>query len=223
MMMSIPKAKLKIAAAQVRDSILASIDADPSARFSGGFEISMEQTIKVAKRRRIRQDRIMRIAAVFAAVIVTSATFLSVNAYARERFFTWVHNVYERQIVLRFFKSTQPVSLDKLNAEWLPEGYSLAEKLEAGDELILLYSSETSQDLVISLMPFNEDTEVGISSDKQIEPESITVDGKSALYLDDADPESDTLILFDEGKGIVITVNGLLSKEEMIRIVQGIK
>ncbi|MBQ3924562.1 MAG: DUF4367 domain-containing protein [Firmicutes bacterium] len=223
MMMSIPKAKLKIAAAQVRDSILASIDADPSVRFSGGFEISMEQTIKVAKRRRIRQDRIMRIAAVFAAVIVTSATFLSVNAYARERFFTWVHNVYERQIVLRFFKSTQPVSLDKLNAEWLPEGYSLAEKLEAGDELILLYSSETSQDLVISLMPFNEDTEVGISSDKQIEPESITVDGKSALYLDDADPESDTLILFDEEKGIVITVNGPLSKDEMIKIVQGVK
>ena len=99
----------------------------------------------------------------------------------------------------------------------------MAEKLEAGDELILLYSSETLQDLVISLMPFNEDTEVGISSEYQIEPESITVEGKTTLYLDDEDPESDTLILFDEGKGIVITVNGPLSKEEMIRIVQGIK
>ena len=49
MIMNIPKVKLKIAAAQVRDSILASIDADPSVRFSGGFEISMEQTIKAAK------------------------------------------------------------------------------------------------------------------------------------------------------------------------------
>lgn len=221
-MMSIPRAKLKMAAAQVRDSLLASIDEDLSASFSSGFEFSMEQTIRSAKRRRARRDRIMRIAAVFAALIVTSATVLSVNAYARERFFIWIHDVYERQIVLRFFKSTQPVSLDKLNAEWLPEGYSLAEKLEAGDELILLYSSETSQDLVISLMPFNEDTEVGISSNQPIEPESVVIDGKIALFIDDEDPENDVLTLFDEERGLVITINGALTREEMTKVVQNV-
>ncbi len=220
--MNIQKQTLKTAVALVRDSILTSIDDDALTNFSGSFEFSMEYTIRFSKRQRIRQDRITRIAAMFAAIIVTSATVLAVNIDARGLFFAWLHDVYERQIVVKFHKTAEVASIDSLGIGWIPDGYVLIEKQEYGDEIVYLYSHESGSDFIVSLMPFNTDTEVGISSNQPIEPESVVIDGKIALFIDDEDPENDVLTLFDEERGLVITINGALTREEMTKVVQNV-
>ena len=96
---------LSKAAQSVRNAMLNSLPnpSDCEYEFSDEFQAKME-SVSLRANYLYRKQRInLRIASIFAVILLTSSIWLTIDVEARGVVFNWIREAYENSIVYRFF------------------------------------------------------------------------------------------------------------------------
>jgi|GEM_PF-3071738 len=219
------KNELRAAVAAVRNADLAVLPvAAPVAAFSERSEVRVRTAIRKAKGKRAFRKTVSGIAVALGIAILGGATFLTVDADARDAFKTWLREVYENQIVYRFTENGDASILDRVSVGWVPEGYELVftDRIE-GQSVSYVYENKKDESgFVLSFDLMNDGFVTTFSEASGDRLSTFVIDGKSAEYYDDTEGHSDNLIVFDEPNSLVISLDGYLDLQVMKKIIENI-
>ncbi len=219
---------LKQAAASVRQSLLDSLPPPSQCEheFSPTFRDKMQKLMSKYDLRRSIRKTMQRAAMFFLAALIGVSAWLTVDAQAREAFFTWVREVYEEHIVYRFFGEPVAESLPAYRITWLPEGYEEVDAHEGeaafnalyqkGDDIMSAFVFEYFFVQNSSLIEMQFD-EAGYLH-KTVNINGIQADFYLALNPD----ETNDLVWFDEDTNIVFSLNGSPEESVMVHIAESV-
>ena len=96
-------AALQAAATQTAESLLSSLPAPSACQhvFSELFLKKIDVLLQKRRRRAAAQRMWQRVAVVFLVVLLSAATWLSVDVQAREKLFHWSKEIFENMFVYR--------------------------------------------------------------------------------------------------------------------------
>lgn len=217
---------LRQAAALVRQSMLDSmpLPSQCTHEFSPGFQGKMERLISRERRRGNARKAMKRVAMFFLAVLVSAGAWLSVNAEAREAFFSWVRDTYTGAQVYRFFGEPAAEEFPTYRLSWVPEGY---EEVDVRNDSETFYAFYQNGDDVLHSFEFRyfftqRGRYIGLLTE-ETEHTSLTVNGMQADLYQAVDPDAvSNLILIDEDAGIVFQIEGVLDRSILLRIAESI-
>ena len=215
---------LRQAAALVRQSMLDSMPAPSQCthEFSPEFQGKMEQLVSGERRRKSVQKALWRVAMFF--LVVSAGVWLTVEAEAREAFFSWVRDAYTGAQVYRFGGEPAAEELPTYRLSWVPEGYEEVDVRNDGETFYAFYQNG---DDVLHSFEFRyfftqRGRYIGMLTE-ETEHTSLTVNGMQADLYQAVDPDAvSNLILIDEDAGIVFQIEGVLDRSILLRIAESI-
>ena len=172
---------------------------------------------------------VKRVASVLLALLAIGGIWLSVDSEARAAVESWIITVSEEfGFVYRFAGSADAEELPEYSLSWIPEGYQPIDLSQSRHSYSALYQrrddimsgfgfgyflNDLNGTWYISLQP---ETDAYIV-------ETIEINGKPAdLYLCTDGSETSNLIWLSEDETVVFELNGFLTREELIRIAEGV-
>ena len=193
--------------------------------FSDEFKEKMAALIRSIKRRRQRMTAVKRIAAVFAALLVSIGTWLTFDVDARAAVCEWVKEVYEDFIAYKYWGEVQPDVLPQYELTWMPEGFVEVDGTYGEDFSSIVYMDLETNDIIIFEYKFtNSDNYVGIQeSTENVQYEKIDIQGNSAeLYYVSEISDTNTIIWSNNLTNVTFLVNSTLNQNEIIRIAENV-
>ena len=150
-------AALQAAATQTAESLLSSFPAPSSCQhvFSELFLKKIDVLLQKRRRRAAAQRMWQRVAVVFLVVLLSAATWLSVDVQAREKLFHWSKEIFENMFVYRIDGGNIEKTYCGYEPTWLPDGFTLADRDhsdEFGFDYYYYENKETDQILVIDII-----------------------------------------------------------------------
>ena len=219
------EAELREAAGQAVEAILQAMPRPVECDhiFSQDFREKMD---KLAQRERTIQKKKhtrARVAAVVAVVLIGLATWLTVDAEARERVFQWFAECIGSSVVYHFPDETPAENCGFYAPSWIPEGFTEARRNCTENSGTILYTNETTnQDFLFSYDAVNDNTYVGLD-DVAGTPEIIYVQGIRGEYYSSADGSADVILLwFNEKTGMLFGVHGNIDKDVILHIAESV-
>lgn len=217
--MRLRKKKLRSAAAEVREAILAQYMPDnEDTTFSKKFEQKIVVINEMAQRReRFIQIRRSVIAIILIATLCGSV-FVTTSPVARAAVREWIREIYEHSIVFHFTASSKSSELPFYSPTWLPDGMELVETTEMSSQHGEYYMDANGNDLSIDYV-FADDSSVILYDNldgSTIQWEEITIHGNVAYYIP-PDEYGQSCIMWTED-GIAFTIDGTLEKQDMLHI-----
>lgn len=195
-------------------------------RFSEEFERQMEELLRPQKRRRSYQKVKMRylLVAVLAALMLGS-TVLAVDS-VREQIFEYFEKLFSdhTDIYYRQEKGEAKESIPEeeiMRPEYVPEGFVLEEEVyhEENGYYMRTYADDDGHTLTYTQAALQYWNGASITSGGK-QAEEIPMDiGSAYLVTDDKGVKS----VFYEMNGYILEVGGLLSEEELIKILKNVK
>ena len=165
-----------------------------------------------------------RVAAFFLTALVGVSAWLAVDTQAREAFFGWAKEAYEHSIVYRIMPTDTAQTLPHCELTYLPAGFGARSNIYEDETLYtcIYEDSDTGSDFIVFYMLLNEELQTELLTNQQ--PEHLLINGVSAEYYGPSE-ESDTgnLLWIDNEMGVFCTLQGLIPKEEMLRIAEGME
>lgn len=220
-------AALQAAAAQTAASLLSSLPG-PSAcehEFSEIFLKKTELLIQKHRRRTTARRVWQRVAAVFLILFLSAATWLSVDAHAREKLFQWTKETFENMFVYHIDGGNIDKEYCGYEPTWLPEGFTLADRDhsdEFGFDFYYYENAETGQILVIDIN-FMKNGAMTITPQEVGEPTYHDINGvQGILYPPDENSTLWSLLLIDEEEFTVFIIEGNIPGQDILHIAQGI-
>lgn len=218
---------LRRAAVSVRQSMLDSmpLPSQCTHEFSPGFQGKMERLVSGERRRKSVRKAMRRIAMFFLAVLVSAGAWLTVNAEAREAFFSWVRDAYTDAHVYRFFGEPAGEALPAYGLSWIPEGYEEVDVRDDGETFIALYQRDDGESH--SFFEFRyffvqHDRYIGMMTGSS-EHKTVDIHGIQADFYQASDPGAvNYLILVNEDAGIVFQIESVLDKSVIVHIAESI-
>ena len=164
---------------------------------------------------------IKRVAGVVLAGIVGVGAWLSVDAEAREVFFSWARHVYENSIIYSFFSGGQLNELPQCTVNWLPTGYE--KTFEAGGPVSKTQTfSNGTKEIYFDWWLISDTTENAfLSTDVKIQNVQVNGFDGNLLIPNDAEMSSE-LIWIDNEKGIAFLISAYLDESDLIRIAESV-
>lgn len=220
-------AALRQAAAQTAETLLASLPA-PSAcahEFSETFLKKTDLLIQKHRRRATAQRVWKRAAAVLLILSLSAATWLSVDAHAREKLFQWVKEAFGSLFVYRIDGSNIEKEYCGYEPTWLPEGFVLADRDhsdEFGFDFYYYENTETGQILSIDIN-FMKNSAMTITTQEVGEPTYHDINGvQGILYPPDENNTLWSLLLIDEENFVVFIIEADIPGQDILHIARGI-
>ena len=122
-----------------------------------------------------------------------------------------------------YFSGKDDVEIEKKEyyLGYIPEGYEEVERYENKSEIMIVYSNSEGKLLDLFYMDSSSNAHMFLN---QTDAEKATVSGNSADFYESEDEEvSNDLVWIDEENGMLFSVSGFFSKEELIRIAESIQ
>lgn len=220
---------LKQAAASVRQSLLNSLPPPSQCEheFSPAFQAKMKHLMAKFNLRRTIRKTAQRAAAIFLAALIGVSSWLTLDAEAREAFFSWTREVYEEHIVYRFFGEPAAETLPAYRITWLPEGY---EEVDVHEGQVAFNAFYQKGDDITSAFVFEyffmQDgslTELLLFDEENYNYKTIDVSGTQANFYEAFLPdETNCLLWFVESANIVFRINGFLEESVIVHIAESI-
>lgn len=220
------EAALRQAAVSVRRSMLDSMPPPSQCthEFSPAFQAKLERLILRERRRRSARKAMKRVAMFFLAVLVSAGAWLTVDAGAREAFFSWVRDVYTGAHVYRFFGEPAVEELPAYRLSWIPEGYEEAAVHDDDETFIAFYrcGDDVLHSFEFKYFFAQHDRYIGMLTE-ETDHTSLEVNGMRADFYQAWDPDAVSyLILVDEDAGIVFQIEGVLDHSTLLRMAEAI-
>lgn len=214
--------ELTQAAGKVREAMLASLVWEDADDFpvSEPFVHEMSRMAEKIRHRRKAARIARQVAAVCAVVLLSTTVWLSVNVQARTAFVFWIREQYEQSFVYKFFNKQTADRSSDYAPTWLPEGYALDSSTNVdtikgqvysnGDNKIYfdyLYASDGAQGAIFTEIP-----------PIQVRINDIIGD----FYESRTELETNELVWYDEGRGILFTLSSFQDQQVMIQIAESV-
>lgn len=217
---------LRQAAVAVRRSMLNSMPPPSQCahEFSPEFQEKMQHLISRERRRGSARKAMKRVAMFFLAVLVSAGAWLTVDAGAREAFFSWVRDVYTGAHVYRFFGEPAAEELPAYRLSWIPEGYEEAAVHDDGETFMAFYrcGDDVLHSFEFRYFFAQHDRYIGMLTE-ETDHTSLEVNGMRADFYQAWDPDAVSyLILMDEDAGIVFQIEGVLEHSVLLRMAESI-
>jgi hypothetical protein len=218
---------LQLAAGKVRSALLESLPApsDCTHEFSDSFLEKMEVVVQQDRRHQARKTFLLRIAAVFLALLIGAGALFAFSPEVRAAVTQWVREVYENSILYRFIEEKESSSIPDYEVGWLPKGYEESDVYKDDDLISAIYENEAGESIIINLYSMQNGTihEMIYQNGTEYAHKKITINGMPADYYEVPDhSDSNDLVVFYEMKKVVLHINGFLDKESMIHIAESI-
>ena len=215
---------LRAAAARAGERLAqaAALGYDPAQPYepSDAFTRKLRRLFRRARHSYLRRA-LQRVAAVFLAALIAGAAWLAVDARAREAFFGWIREVYTNSTLYRVTPNHASTVLPRLTLTWLPDGLGEPDVYEDDTMYSVMYADEETRFLlVIDYCLLTDETLTMYMTDQT--PEHLQVNGTPADFFAARD-EADTcnLIWIDPETGVLCSINATLSREDVLRIAEG--
>lgn len=216
---------LKKAAAEadqaIRDSLPAPAECEHE--FSPSFQRKMRRTFRKAKHPIIY--KLPKYAACFVlAVVLTSGTWLTVDAEARAAFFAWVREQYEAFVEYRFIgEASQENTTIEYELTWLPEGFSLQNEQDLDGGTYLTYTDDSGRRIMFSYLQGDDAASLFITSD-YTEIRSIQIGNIHADFYQASEEESSNILVWSsEEDDLAFYIMADLSEDTMIKLAKGVQ
>lgn len=176
------------------------------------------------KSRPVWKKAIQQVAIVFLIISIGFSGVMVVSTPARAAVIRWIMEWYETHIVYRFTGENYNVEMPKYEISDLPEDYIEYEREESADYCFVSYINKEKESMIfLSYMRMEQGNATGIIID-DVSIESVTINGSAGeLYIpqDPIQMES-TIIWIDSDRNLQFTIDGILSKEELIHIAESV-
>jgi len=102
------------------------------------------------------------------------------------------------------------------------DGYQLVDRMQDENQVSEVYVNENGAMLIFAAMNSLSEEDLYVSSDQSIQPKSVFVKGVQAeLYLSERPGESNAVV-WQKDNGVLFSIQGILSKEELIDLAERI-
>ena len=213
-------------AAEARDIWLKDIPSDeeiPVHEFSNAFEQAMEELVRTTKKQKKSYRGLQRVAAMFAAVLIGSGAFFTVNAEARHIFVGWIKELTDDYLIYRYEEDPIPSGEPLVyRPTWIPEGYSEFFVDEDDDTKLVAYSNEAGEIIKLSYIHNPDETDWFISTENTVK-ESTTINGNKADMLISTDPDTAGGILWSDENNCAFMLTGFLEVDDLIKMAESIQ
>ena len=197
--------------------------------FSPTFQAKMARLTAREKWMDIRQRWAKRIAIALLTLMVGAASWLSIDADARETFIHWVREVYENSIIYRFFNDSSQAFQDIpiYRPTWLPEGYR--QLLISGDHtsqtIVYQRGEDAAETIIFDYRLYSSDTQIELMwEDTEYECLEVQVGEYSAYFYQSLDgSKANDLVWVNKSLGLIFSLNGYLDQNVMLHIAESIK
>lgn len=218
---------LQLAAGKVRTALLESLPApsDCTHEFSDSFLEKLEVVIQQGRKPLARTTILLRIAAVFMALLIGAGALFAFSPEVRAAVNQWVREVYENSILYRYIEEKESFVFPDYEVSWLPEGYEKSDVYKDDDLISALYENESGESIIINLylMQNGRIHEMVYQKGTEYIHETLFINGLLANYYEVPDhSDSNDLFVFNENQKVVLHINGFLDKELMVHIAESI-
>lgn len=218
--------RLREAARKAEESLLASLPEpeECEATFSPEFERKMEKLIRRTKPP--VRHRIMKAVACFLLVVLVGAgSVLTFSMEARAAFVSWVKEVYETQIIYRFFQNSEETSDSVIyQPTWVPSGYKLTLESVSDGPSTIEYRDDSDNRIVFTYFQNTSALVFQIEQDSTDIYKQVSVNGITAeLYLDQDEGNTNVLIWTDEGSDTVFRILAPFGEVELIEMAESVE
>lgn len=218
--------RLREAARKAEESLLASLPEpeECEATFSPEFERKMEKLIRHTKHP-IRHRIMKAVACFLLVVLVGGGSVLTFSMEARAAFVSWVREVYETQIIYRFFQTSGENSDSIIyRPTWVPQGYKVTFESVSDGPSTIEYEDDFNNRVVFTYFRNTSALVFQIEQDgteiyKQVSVNGITAD----LYLDQDEGDTNVLIWTDESSDTVFRILAPFSDTELIKMAESVE
>ena len=214
--------ELKIAVQSVRVAMLKSLP-EPSEcapDFSVNFLIKLQKMIGREKRI-IKTKAVLRTVAAALVFIILGATILfATNPQAYADFKKWVREIYENNVVYKFFEDNAQRNLPEYTFGWLPNGWEITD-IKHLETVSYTAAGNGNDTFYLAYSFIDSGTEI-VAVGEEIVSEKVKVGKSDAdFYADQSSDSGNLLVWIDDD--IVFCLNANLDKQIMIRIAENIK
>lgn len=155
----------------------------------------------------------------FSALAGGMLTSQDVRAVLKATILEW----FDKYITLDFTESVDninfPTDVNEVHYEYIPEGYSLRYKIDDPECKMYIYSNSDGMDLIIDI--FNPAFSSQSVDNEHHEYEDIVINNRHVHFFYDEREHSGIAVVGNND--CVSSVQGYLSKDELIKIVENIK
>ncbi len=218
---------LRRAAARTNESLL-SVLPGPGAcerSFSERFLAKMEKLLRGERRSAARYRLWQRVAVVLLVMVLSAATWLTVDTHAREKLFQWTKETFENMFVYHIDGGNIEKEYCGYEPTWLPDGFALVDRDhsdEFGFDYYYYENAETGQILVIDIN-FMKNGAMTITPQEVGEPTYHDINGvQGILYPPDENSVLWSLLLIDEKNFVVFIIEGDIPEQDILHIAREI-
>lgn len=212
--------ELKEASAQVVRTMaehLPEPGACPAHTFSGEFEGEM-RTIRRRAEPGLLQKGVRAAACTAVMLLTTAGVVLAVNTEVRAEFFGWVHE-FSGQFFHYQFVGEENSEKYLYSLGYVPEGYSLVEKIGTESDRTEIYADEDGKMLSFS---YSFGGDMYIIDFDHATPDVVYVgEYRGEFYKSSSEQIGSDLIWIDENNTFFV-VSGFFNEQEMIKIAENV-
>lgn len=216
---------LRDAAIHVRQAMLDSLPADNEYyhQFSPQFEAKIAKLHNQTKRRYSIGRFVQRAAAVALAALVGISTWLAVDDGARAATLRWMREIYENSIIFHFFGNKNENANLSYEPAWLPNGCIRETENSNAAGKTIVYHDVNDELLFFRCYKMHDGLQGQSIFDSDFEVKSAEVNGMNGEFYIPNDPaESSELSWIDEELGIIFSVIGYLSEDDLLKIAESV-
>lgn len=158
-------------------------------------------------------------------VLVGAGSVLTFSMEARAAFVSWVKEVYETQIIYRFFQNSEETSDSVIyQPTWVPSGYKLTLESVSDGPSTIEYRDDSDNRIVFTYFQNTSALVFQIEQDSTDIYKQVSVNGITAeLYLDQDEGNTNVLIWTDEGSDTVFRILAPFGEVELIEMAESVE
>lgn len=194
--------------------------------FSPEFEKKMDRLLKKAKKPKKAYSFLKRAAVIFLTIILSAATWLTVDQEARAAFIQWTREHYENTFLYRYFGSIPDETIPQYHIPSLSQGYELTSYLADEGMKIAVFTPNEGESILFAYYYIQDgySTIITAIGNDMLTQEPVDINGIEGTFYDYADAEtSDSLFWIDDTMGIAFEIQSVLDKETMVELARSVK
>ncbi len=222
----IPEERLRTAARALSQAMLDSLPEPEDCHhdFSPEFERKMDRLLRRSRHWGLYQG-LKRVACLLLILLLSSGTFLTVNAEAREIVFGWVSEWQGRDYHY-FHRGRSVISPEDVRyvLPEIPAGYEPYDLYDDDNGFVsLCYVNEAGLGFRFEYMIGESAGEMWLSADGSGEKRMVSVNGKPAEFYPSASEDvSSTLVWQDMETGALLYISGFFEEDYLIQLAESV-
>lgn len=162
-----------------------------------------------------------KLASILLILFVGAGVFISINTQAQEKILRWLRYHYDN-FYEYIYEGTQDNILDiQYTLSWLPKDCELVETFKTAGGETSIYTDSIGTLIMFSYTYSNEENLYIEMEDCREEVVKIN-DGYGIVYLNENEERTNSIVWTDETKEVLFEFSGKYSKDELLRIAEGV-